>query len=427
MKIAIIGGGITGLTSAFYLTQKGHEVTIFERENLCGGLASGFLTNNWNWHLERTYHHIFSNDNDILQFSKKIGFDEFFFTSPQTSSLYNSRTFPVDTPQDLLNFPLLSVPEKLRAGIVIAFLKISPFFSYYEKKTASKFLKETMGDQAWIILWEELFRKKFGKYAEKIVASFIWARIKKRSKNLGYPTGGFQNFINHIVKQTISRGADIKNNCSVTRIDKHRGTFTIYYSEVGAISNRFQKKEFDVVISTLPTPILVKIGESLFDRGYIERLKKIIYLSAVNLILETNTPILNKVYWLSICDKNIPIMCIVQHTNFIDKKHYGNNHISYVANYVEENNWRMRAPREEVISEDLQYLRILNAKFSIQNSHLFKVLYAQPIFNKEFVKNKPEIITPVHNLYIANLEMTYPYDRGTNFAVRLGKQVAEMV
>ncbi len=37
-KVAIIGGGPTGLTAAYFLAQKGHEVTVFEAESKLGGM-----------------------------------------------------------------------------------------------------------------------------------------------------------------------------------------------------------------------------------------------------------------------------------------------------------------------------------------------------------------------------------------------------
>ena len=42
MKVAIIGGGFTGLTAAYELTKHGHRVTLFEASNELGGLAFGF-------------------------------------------------------------------------------------------------------------------------------------------------------------------------------------------------------------------------------------------------------------------------------------------------------------------------------------------------------------------------------------------------
>lgn len=39
-KVAIIGGGPAGMTSAFYLAKKGHGVTVFEKEQLPGGMLT---------------------------------------------------------------------------------------------------------------------------------------------------------------------------------------------------------------------------------------------------------------------------------------------------------------------------------------------------------------------------------------------------
>lgn len=89
MKIAILGGGFTGLTAAYYLQKKGHQVTVFEKEKTLGGMAAGFKTNNWDWYLEKTVHHLFANDDDILNFAKEIKFDEIFFREPETASLYS--------------------------------------------------------------------------------------------------------------------------------------------------------------------------------------------------------------------------------------------------------------------------------------------------------------------------------------------------
>jgi len=188
MKIAILGGGITGLTSAYYLAKDGHQVTILEKEKVLGGLASGFKSKNWNWYLERAYHHLFANDYDILNFAKEIDFDKIYFRSPETSSLFgneirlrsssfdgqamkqsnNFSVYPLDTPLDLLKFPLLGFIDKLRAGLVILFLKLSPFLSMYKKMTSEEFLKKNMGIKVWNTLWQQLFRGKYGDYAENM-------------------------------------------------------------------------------------------------------------------------------------------------------------------------------------------------------------------------------------------------------------------
>ena len=43
-KIAIVGGGFSGLAAAYTLAEAGQEVTIFEKNEILGGLAGSFET-----------------------------------------------------------------------------------------------------------------------------------------------------------------------------------------------------------------------------------------------------------------------------------------------------------------------------------------------------------------------------------------------
>ncbi|MGB9637621.1 MAG: FAD-dependent oxidoreductase, partial [Microgenomates group bacterium] len=66
MKVAIVGGGICGLTSAYLLGNKGHEIYVFEKERTLGGLAGSFKAENWQWPLEKYYHHFFPSDTEVF-------------------------------------------------------------------------------------------------------------------------------------------------------------------------------------------------------------------------------------------------------------------------------------------------------------------------------------------------------------------------
>lgn len=309
--------------------------------------------------------------------------------------------------------------------MVLAFLRTSPFFSQYEKVTAEEFLKKTMGNQAWDVLWQELFRKKFGKYAGNILASFFWARIKKRTKSLGYPEGGFQRFIDHVIFAGQNNGAVLKNKTQILSVQKKGSGFSVIHKT----GERIEEGRYDAIISTLPTPVLTSITKDVFSDSYLSRLKKIEYLYAINLVIETKEPFLKDVYWLNNNVKELFPMVFVQHTNFIDKKHYGGNHIAYIGNYIDTDSPLLRMTDKEVFDFYKEHLQKINPgySFSTADYSVFRAAFAQPIFDKEFLKNKPDFETPMKNFFIANLDMTYPYDRGTNYAVALGKQAADFI
>jgi len=430
MKIAILGGGLTGLTSAYYLSKDSNNtISVFEAEVGLGGLASGFKADNWDWSLERAYHHIFSSDKHIRDFLKEIHYSRVVFSRPITASLYENNdgftTYAVDTPIQLLRFPLLNMFEKIRAGMALGAFKLSPFLPYYEKHTTEEILIKWMGKNAYETLFGEMFRKKFGKYAGNILASFIWSRIHMRTKILGYMAGGFQTMIDHVAQQCEGRKISIHKNSRISNITRTvQSTFDLVIESGG----QREVQNFDIVISTLPSPVLSLVAKDILLSEEISKLQNLKYLSATNLVLEMEEKVFDQEYWVSLCTPTIPSLVFVQHTNFVPKTHYNNHNLLYIASYCEEDDALMFMSKEQQLELYLPTLcKLIGKEPKIHNSFLWRARFAQPIFSKEFLQNVPQFTTSVNNFYIANLDMTYPFDRGTNYAVKLGKDVAGLV
>ena len=425
MNVAILGGGLTGLTAAHELVSAGHTITLFEKNPRLGGLAGGMKQPGWDWYLDYTYHHVFTTDTAILELAKNLR-HPFVFSAPHTDTLFgdhhNYRIFPVDTPQDLLLLPELSLLSRLRAGVVLAFLKISPFLSAYETQTARAFLSSTMGEEVWEKMWKPLFRKKFGKYAEIVVASFIWARINKRSRSLGYPTGGFQLLIDELAEVVQKKGGAIYTRSEIVDIRKQGAQFTL-------IDKAGKRSAFDRIIGTVPFPVFLTLTQHILPTDYSAMQRRRKYLWAVNMIVETERPILSTTYWLNVNAEDVPVMCVVQHTNFVSSTHFGNKHIAYFAWYVPDNDPLLTASQDEVFAQVCTSIAQINPSFagSPQPISLFRVPYAQPIFDIATVQISRALTTPTPGVYVANLDMTYPFDRGTNYAVQLGKDVSKLV
>ncbi len=402
MKIAILGAGFAGLAAAHTLINAHHEVTVFEKAPAAGGAAGGFKLPHWDWYLDYAYHHWFANDEDIFLWCKQIGWHNITVKRPITASAYQMpasdithphEVYQLDSALDLLAFPKLPLADRLRTGAVLAALKFGPALSYYHRTRAHQLLSRWMGARAWQVLWEPLMVHKFGSYAHDINAMFFWARINKRTARLCYPQGGFQALANHAADYLTKQGVIFRFRHTISALEKTNTAFIIN-----------GKDSYDAVISTLQSPIFLKLDKGVLPAFYRKRLEGIAYLGAQAVIYETNIPLVKDVYWLSIADKSNPWMVLVQHTNFIDPQHFGGKHLAYLARYT--NNPLPDIPMEQ---------------YAIQNRYIPLV---QPLYTTDYIDHMPHIVSPVKGLYFANMELTYPYDRGTNYAVRVGNQAA---
>ncbi|HEX8932399.1 MAG TPA: FAD-dependent oxidoreductase [Patescibacteria group bacterium] len=431
MNIAIIGAGYTGLSAAYQLAKNGHHVTIFEKDAQPGGLAVGYQEKRWDWTLEKHYHHWFTNANEainhdqtIINLAKEIK-HEVLTGRPKTAIYVDGEIFQFDSLKNVLLFPKLPWLDKLRMAIILGLIRYNPFWKPLEKINASKFLPKVMGEKAYKMIWEPQFINKFGRYAMDVSLAWFWARLASRTPTLAYPEGGFLKFATHLVSEIEKRGGMIHFNSEVIEV-KDKQTVNLSYQ-----SNKGKKQiaYFDKIIFTVPSFLFLKTVPQL-PTTYKKKFKNLKMLGATNLVLRLKNPFFkDNTYWLSVCDQTSPVMAIVEHTNFIDKKHYHDEHLVYLGNYLPTDDKNYQLTKEEQLKLFDPFLKTINPDYqkNLIDYNLFKTPFAQPVIPTNYSTTIPSMKTPLPNVFLANMEQVYPWDRGTSNAVALGEKVAQLV
>jgi protoporphyrinogen oxidase len=125
-----------------------------------------------------------------------------------------------------------------------------------EDVPVSQWLVGRFGQRSYEVIHEPLVRLKFGPYAARLSAAWMWARIHRLGKSrtkitqqekLGYIEGGTKILIDALERRFLQNGGRVFKGVTVQEIE-------VREAGVAGISYNGQRRAFDVVISTVPTP-----------------------------------------------------------------------------------------------------------------------------------------------------------------------------
>ncbi|MDD3406869.1 MAG: NAD(P)/FAD-dependent oxidoreductase [Methanomicrobium sp.] len=369
MDICIIGGGLSGLTAAYNLAGRaGINITILEKREKTGGCLSSSKAKSG--YVEDFYHHCFSGDENLFELLKSLGiYDELEWLSGSTGYYADGRIYPLTTPLEILKYPLLSIADKARLGILT--IKSRGYdISSLDDKSAKDFIIEKCGESVYYSFFEPLLNSKFGNMKESVSAAWLMSRIAIRSdrkaggEKLGYLKNGYNSLIDSLTKELENSGCIIKSETPAEKI-----TFKDSKWEVNGIP-------FDAVISTISPSSLEKI------RG--NSLAPIPYQGAACMTIGLEKEVTEGIYWLNMKD-NAPYGAVIGHTNFVSPKRYG-EHIVYLASYFEG---RPKENLKEIMIED--FCRRFNVRKDELNWYRLSIEeFAGPVYIKGYRKLVPD-------------------------------------
>jgi protoporphyrinogen oxidase len=251
--------------------------------------------------------------------------------------------------------------------------------------------------------------------------AWMWARIKARTTRLGTFEGGFQKFADVFAEKLREMGVGIRLGVSVKFIKKNQATGSL----------NVDVESYDQVLVTTSPNLMAKMCPDLPEE-YLKGLLELKSMGAVVMVLSLKHQLSKDgYYWFNLPkEAGFPMLALVEHTNFVSKEHFGGDHIVYAGDYLELGHEYFSMSDDELLERFLPAFKRINPEFSrewVKKVWVTKTNYAQPVPLLNHSKNIPAIQTPVEGLFFASMSQVYPWDRGTNFAVEIGRRAAKMM
>jgi protoporphyrinogen oxidase len=429
MRVGIVGGGMLGMAAALRLRQAGHDVVLWERMRSLGGQAATFPIAGAR--LEYFYHHLFHSDMAIIDLMNELGVGDRLQWLPSTVGMfYDGKIWPLDGATDLLKLGYISPLARLRVGALTAYLQFKKNYAAYERQTAAAWLARASGKNGFDRVFGAQLRAKFGPSWDKIPMVWFWKKVQLRTTNrsnplaketLGYPRGSFQVFIDALEAEMRRVGVAINLGVNVEAVQP---------ASDGGVTVRVDSVDhaMDTAVITTPSAVFKRLVPEL-PAEYVRKLDAAGYQAACCMLLELDRQ-LTDIYWLNIADPTVPFTGVIDQTNFVPPEQYGGSHLVYLSKYLEVTDpiWSME--KDELFAHYLPALKRINPTFDpswVREIRVFRERAAQPIVPLHYSSLIPEMRTPLPNIYLANTTQIYPEDRGTNYSVALGNEIAKLL
>ncbi|MDQ7817000.1 MAG: hydroxysqualene dehydroxylase HpnE [Melioribacteraceae bacterium] len=424
-KCLVIGGGFAGLSSAVYLSDKNHKVTLLEASPKLGGRAYSIYDSKLNRSYDNGQHIIMGCYNETLRFISTInsshlleipdslsinfikkGGDIFQLRSPK-------KKYPFNLLTALLNYKAISLKSRLK--IIDFFLDLLCCYSCDLKdKTVIEWMKDQkQTEEAIDFFWSILVVGALNTTIEKASAA-VFAEILKRiffdgtnsSAIILSKVGLSELYVKPSVDFILSHGSEIKLSERIIKIEFEGNRV------LKVISEKSSYDDFDYVISAIPSYAISKIFQSSGINYY--NLPSLSYGTIINIHLWLNqNPFTERFY------------------GFLDGKiHWVFNHgdhISITISAADQYNDKSEEEILNIIYSDLEIFFPIFISNLVKDFRVIKEKRATFIPDISSLELRKEISTQFENLILAGDWINTKLPSTIESAVMSGRLAAESI
>ncbi|MEZ5657960.1 MAG: NAD(P)/FAD-dependent oxidoreductase [Burkholderiaceae bacterium] len=339
-RVAVVGGGLLGMTMALRLAQAGAAVTLYERHHQAGGLAAGSSFGPYRW--DRFYHVILLSDLRTRGLLAELGLSgQLRWGVTRTGFYTDGNLYSMSNAIEFLRFPPLGLIDKLRLGATIFFASRVEDPRPLEQMLATDWLGRWSGRRVLERIWLPLLKSKLGENYRIASAAFIWAIIARmyaarrsgiKREMFGWIDGGYELLIDHLNAALQAAGVTCEYGARIHAVPR---------SEQGARVRLEDgsEQEFDAAVLTTPPRISAALCPDLpAESG--ARLRDVPTQGVICASILTREP-LSPYYVTNITDRWVPFTGVIEMTTLVDRSVFGGHNLVYMPLYlpVEDPAW----------------------------------------------------------------------------------------
>lgn len=414
-SIAVLGGGISGLTCALRLAQEGKCVTLIEGSGQLGGLGTFFEHDGRTF--EKFYHCMLPSDGPLLRVLETLGIRDDVYWKPTTFAYaHQGRFFPLNTALDLLKFAPLRFLDRVRVGITGLYGRLVSAKGL-DDVTTVKWLTKLSGTRAFAKFWRPMLEAKFGDRYHDVPALWFWTRFNRekgesKGERKGYIKGGYKHITDTFARKLSSLGAGIRLKTSVDGVDLDDDGRVAITTAVGV-------EKFDQVVITLPTPQVEKLIGPAMRREMPALDTSTDYQGVINCLLFLKKP-LTPHYWVATPESGHPFDGVVETSTLTDTADRGSRHVVYLTKYLHRDDERFAASDDCIRERWIPALKNLFPQLQdedIETSFIFRAPFVEPIYKLGQMKLRPPEELVSNKVYLANTAQVYPVVTSWNGSV----------
>lgn len=430
MTVAILGGGIMGVSLGYFLARAGVPVEIFEASPVLGGLA-GPLTLPDGAEVDRFYHAILSSDRFLAELTAELGVaGQMRFGETKTAFYYRGQLHSMNNIIEFFRFPPLGWVDRFRLGLTVLAAQLVRDWHALEGVSVEKWLVDIGGATTFQNIWRPMLKAKFDGGFENTPATWIWSRLVRmkstrggasQKEMAGYLIGGYATLLKAMAAQIEQAGGRIHLQTPVQEVVIENGR---------AVGLRLggEVRRFQAVAATMQAPVFQRLIPAA-PADYLAFLNQTQYLGIVCPLMVLDRPLTG--YWtVNITDDRFPFTGLIETTAYINPQDVGGHHLVYLPKYTQPGSAWQAKTDAEIREIWLSNLEAMLPSFKREHVRFFLIhreKYVEPLHGLNESNLIPAMQTPVAGLYLATTAQIYPALTNGESVARHARAAADLV